>query len=307
MTNLNFHRLSAADRDLYEKYYALSGTELTDLTFSCRISWDPVFRTEVAFYSDTCLMISDGGGYTDPHLLMPLGDYDSNKLDAILLLVEEVFRSRGWKLKIMCIDESKTDIFRSLKHFTCDLAFSEDASDYVYDAESLRLLVGNQLHKKRNHVNKFVRTYPNSEYKSLTGADKEECLRLVRRWCETKGIDPDDKNESDYRMIDALFEMYDQLDLRGGMIRIDNEVRAFSVGHLGNYKTAFIHFEKADPAYDGIYSAINQFVLKSEFPEALLVNREEDLGIPGLRKAKQSYFPLFLRKKFKTWPQHKYE
>jgi hypothetical protein len=99
-------------------------------------------------------------------------------------------------------------------------------------------------------------------------------------------------------MIKRLFDDFDALDIYGGVIRIGGEVAAFSLGSLGNHNRAFIHFEKANPIYDGAYPAINQMVLINEFPDAETVDREEDLGIPGLRKSKQSYYPVELLKKF---------
>ncbi len=303
MNDFLFHRMTPDDYKPYMEHYLKSGTLLTDLTFSCRMAWDPVFRTEIAYCEDCCLMISDGGGYTDPHLLMPLGSPDSFCMNRLLRKVEDEFNRRGWKLKVMCIEESKLALFENLPDFEAELTYTDSASDYVYDAEALRTLSGNFLHKKRNHVNRFLRMYPNHQYRRLSSTDMNRCLELVRIWCASKGIDPDDFNESDYRMIENLFRNYDRLCLRGGLIEINGSVKAFSIGSMGNDNTAFIHFEKADAEIDGIYAAINRLTLENEFPDASFVNREEDMGIAGLRQSKQSYMPLLLRKKYKTWPK----
>lgn len=301
MSEINFHRLNAADRIEYNHYYRKSQSRLADLAFNCRIAWDEVFKSEMAVYEDSCLIISDGGCFTDPHLLMPMGELDSEKLDRILIAVRDEFIKRGWQLKVMCIDESKLPLFDNLRHFTAEPNFNEDSSDYLYDAESLRTLAGNVLHKKRNHLNKFIRLYPDFEYAALTRDDMAACLSLVEAWCISKDLDPDNCAESDYHMIRRLFEDFDQLEIYGGLIKTGGIVRAFSIGSLGNANTAYMHFEKADQEIHGIYSAINQMVLQNEFPEVEFVNREEDLGLPGLRKAKQSYEPIAQLKKYKTW------
>ena len=301
MSTLIFHRLNASDREVYESYYKLSGTRLTDMTFNCRIAWDEVFKSEMAIYEDCCILISDGGCFTDPHLLMPMGELDVSKFDRILLAVKEEFNKRGWRLKVMCIDEDKLSLFEDLPHFSAEPYFNDDSSDYLYDGEAMRTLAGNTLHKKRNHVNKFTRLYPDYQYASLTKDDKDECLALVMNWCRAKDLDPDNCAESDYNMIRRLFEDFDQLEIHGGLIRTGGIVRAFAIGSLGNANTAYIHFEKADQEIHGIYSAINQMVLQNEFPNVAAVDREEDLGIPGLRKAKQSYEPVSMIKKYKTW------
>jgi len=301
MSELLFHRLSASDRDVYEYYYKKSDSRLTDMTFNCRIAWDEVFKSEMAVYEDCCILISDGGCFTDPHLLMPMGELDAEKLDRIFLAVRDEFSRRGWKLKVMCIGEENLPLFKHLPHFFAEPYYNEDSSDYLYDGESMRTLTGNVLHKKRNHVNKFMRLYPDFVYATLTRNDKEECLALVSEWCKSKNINCDNCAESDYQMIRRLFEDFALLDIHGGLIRTGGIVRAFSLGSLGNGNTAYIHFEKADQEIHGIYSAINQLVLQNEFPEVTFVDREEDLGIPGLRKAKQSYDPVLLVKKYKTW------
>lgn len=301
MSTLIFHRLSASDRKEYEFYYRKSNTRLTDMTFNCRIAWDEVFKSEMTIFEDCCLLISDGGCFTDPHLLMPMGELDAARLDRIFTAVREVFDKRGWKLKVMCIDEDRLPLFDQLLHFSAEPYYNEDSSDYLYDGDAMRTLIGNSLHKKRNHVNKFMRLYPDYQYSSLTHADRDECLALVMDWCKSKDIDPDNCAESDYHMIRRLFEDFDMLEIHGGLIRTGGIIRAFSIGSLGNANTAYIHFEKADQEIHGIYSVINQMVLQNEFPTVEAVDREEDLGLPGLRKAKQSYEPISLLKKYKTW------
>lgn len=301
MSELQFHRLTAVDRCTYAKYYEQSQTKITDLTFTCRIAWDAVFKSEIAIYEDCCLLISDGGCFTDPHLLMPMGQLDKMKLDRILLAVRHEFDNRGWKCKVMCIDEEKLPLFEGLEHFRAEPTYNEDSSDYLYDAQALRSLLGNALQKKRNHVSKFTRLYPDYQYASLTRSDKDACLLLVANWCKSKGIDPEDVSESDYHMVQRLFDDFDSLEIHGGLIRIGDTLRAFAIGSLGNGNRAYIHFEKADPEIHGIYAAINQMVLQHEFPDVFAVNREEDLGISGLRKAKLSYEPIEWIKKYKTW------
>ena len=301
MSDLKFRPLQIEDKDIYEYYYRESDTAFTDLTFTCRMAWNNVFCNQIAVYEDCCILMSDGGFSTKPHILMPMGKLDSLKLDKILAAVYPEFEKRDWKLQIMGIDEQKIPIIEGLTNFRGELFFNEDASDYLYDANALRTLSGNQLHKKRNHVNKFLRLYANHRYSSIKCEDKDDCLFLVEEWCKSKNISVDDLKESDYFMIRKLFDLCGKVDIQGGVIRVGEKVCAFSLGSLGNNNCAFIHFEKADPAIEGSYSVINQLVLQNEFPDADWVNREEDMGIPGLRKAKQSYFPVKLLRKYKVY------
>lgn len=293
-----FKDLCVEMRNVYDKYYRLSQTYITDLTFNCRYAWDNVFCDKYAIIEDCLVIISNGGCFTHPHMLMPLGNLDDDKLARIIEQVIPIFEDRGWALRIMGIDEDKIDLFDRLGYEKVSFCFSNNNSDYLYDAEALRTLSTNELRKKRTHFNRFLRLYPNYEYQSITQNDMSDCLRLVETWSTEKGIDVTDVKKSDYLMIKRLFKDFGDLDVRGGVIRIDGKVAAFSMGSFGNHDTAYIHFEKADVSYDGAYPAINKLVIENAYPEAKFVNREEDLGMPGLRKSKRSYYPIRMIKKY---------
>lgn len=298
MTPIHFTTLQPSLKDKYTHYYKSSKSELTDLTFNCRFAWDIVFKNEVAFIEDCLVMISDGGCFTQPHMLMPLGELDAEKLKRIIEQIIPIFKERNWPFRVMAIDEDKIDLFESLSEYDTRFCFNNSFSDYLYKASKLRTLSSPRLRKKRNHINRFMRNYPHYTYNRLAAEDANDCLGLVRKWSEEKGIDINDYQNSDYQMIARLFDHYDALEVFGGVIRIGSEVVAFSMGSTGNHNRAYIHFEKADTNIDGAYPAINQMVLKQEFPDVTEVNREEDLGIPGLRKSKRSYYPTKMIKKY---------
>ncbi len=289
--NLTWYPLRPKDMAIYNKYYSMVETNMTDLTFHCRFAWDNVFKIQWAIVEDCLVQISDGGGYTSPFMLMPLGKLTPEKMEKIIDAVRPIFDAKGWKFKIRAVDEEKKSVFEKTG-IPMKIDFDEGSSDYFYDAEALRTLAGKKYSKKRNHWSKFQRLYPDYIYESLSPEIFDECLKLVRLWASEKGIDIGDSSESDYYMIKRIFDNWKDLDARGGAIRIDGKIVAFSIGSIGREEVGFIHFEKADISYDGLYTAINKLVLENEFPNIRYVNREEDLGIPGLRKAKESYFPI---------------
>lgn len=298
MTPIHFTTLQPDLKTKYNDYYRKSESELTDLTFNCRFAWDVVFKNEVAFIEDCLVMISDGGCFTQPHMLMPMGDLNEDNLNRIIEQMIPVFKERNWPFRIMAIDESKVDLFDKLSGYDTRFCFNNSFSDYLYKASKLRTLSSPRLRKKRNHINRFMRNYPHYNYARMTAGDADDCLALVRKWSDDKGIDINDYQNSDYHMIARLFKHFDALDVHGGVIRIGTEVAAFSMGSIGNPNRAYIHFEKADTSIDGAYPAINQLVLQNEFSNVTEVNREEDLGIPGLRKSKRSYYPIKMIKKY---------
>lgn len=298
ISNVKWNDLKASDREVYEKYYSKCDTQIADYTFHCRFAWDNVFKIKWAIIEDCLVQFSLGEVSGFPFMLMPMGDYDLSKLKRIITLVRKEFDKRKVPFRIACVDENKLELFQSACDFK--LFFNEDFSDYLYDAENLRSLAGRNYSKKRNHLSQFARKYPDYEYVSLTPQLKDECLNLVALWAEEKQVDIGDLDNSDYLMIRRIFDNWDDLNVRGGAIIIDGHVRAFSIGSYGNRNTAFMHFEKANAAYEGTYAAINKLVIENEYPDAEFVNREEDLGIAGLRQSKESYFPICKLKKYRT-------
>ncbi|MBP5417127.1 MAG: DUF2156 domain-containing protein [Clostridiales bacterium] len=299
--NLTWYPLTAADLPTYNKYYSMTDSKMTDLTFHCRYAWDNVFHVKWTILEDCLVQISDGGGYSSPFMLMPLGKLSPAKIEKIVSAVRPIFDEKGWRFRIMGIEESQKHIFEETG-IPAKLDYDEDSSDYFYDAELLRTLAGKKYAKKRNHWSKFLRMYPDYQYETLSPEIFDECLKLVRLWASDKGIDIADTSDSDYYMIKRIFDRWDDLSARGGAIRIDGRIVAFSIGSVGKKDVGFIHFEKADIQYDGLYAAINKLVLENEFPEIRYVNREEDLGLPGLRKSKESYFPICKIRKWRFVP-----
>ncbi len=295
--NLTWYKLTPDVLPLYKKYYSMVDTDMTDLTFHCRFAWDNVFQIRWTIVEDCLVQISDGGGVTSPFMLMPLGELSSEKIGKILRAVKPVFEENKWQVKVRVISEDKKDLFENLG-IPIRIDYHEESSDYFYDAELLRNLPGKKYAKKRNHWARFLRMYPDYKYETLSQEIFGECLELVRVWAEEKGVDIANVEECDYYMIKRIFKNWNELKARGGAIRIDGRIVAFSIGSLGREDVGFIHFEKADIRYDGLYVAINKLVLLHEFPTIRFVNREEDLGIPGLRKAKESYFPI---RKINKW------
>ena len=173
--------------------------------------------------------------------------------------------------------------------------------DYVYDAQGLRTLSGKKYHKKKNHANAFYKEYGERyEFRRLNCDDKAEIYRFLETWKESRNIEDEyDRIDYEYEGIVYVLENCKFLQSICGGIFIDGHMEAFSIGSYSETeKTAYIHVEKANPEIRGLYNAINQQFLIHCFPEAEFVNREDDMGLEGLRHAKMSYQPVKLVKKF---------
>lgn len=179
-----------------------------------------------------------------------------------------------------------------------------DNSDYVYQVEDMANLAGRQYAKKRNLVKQCLAKY-NCEYEPLTESLIPECIALQDKWCEVRSCDLDPGLCAEYSAINALFKHFFEMDVIGGAVRVDGTIQAFAVGEKLRPGTAVCHFEKAMPDFIGLGQVINQWFAKHGLMEFEFINREQDLGIAGLRQAKQSYHPHHLVEKHRVLSHEK--
>ncbi len=168
--------------------------------------------------------------------------------------------------------------------------------EYIYNGDDLRELAGKKYHAKRNHINALLANHE-CEYINYSHEFFEDCINVYDSWMENKD---DLSRKTDYErlsVIDAL-QNYDRLGFKACVIKVDGKIEAFSLGEMINSETALIHIEKANANINGLYPYVNREFARNAFPNALYINREEDLGIEGLRKAKQSYHPVRLLEKY---------
>lgn len=291
---------SIQDAPEYENCFKLSKTEISDHCLNSRIAWNAGFYYQ-KYEIDRCFcLVSNGGVFTTPHLTWPMGQLSVSRLETILDTLWPAFASRGWPLRLMYIDENGLPMLKNLVRYTAQISYNPDFSDYLYRADKLRRLSGKTMRRKRNHYNRFIRSFPNYTYQPISVEDQTEALQLVKDWCDERDLDTMNLLQSDYRAIRQLFIDMPRLDVRGGCIRVNGQLVAFALGSLMHDDTAVIHFEKASTDYDGLYAAINKLVLEQAFPDVTWVNREEDMGIAGLRKAKGSYNPVRLIHKYEA-------
>lgn len=207
-------------------------------------------------------------------------------------------------------DEAGTELLRRaglLENY--EVTERAEIYDYIYAGDDMRQLAGRKFAKKRNHISKFERKYEGRwEYRTLGYADREEILAFVGRWAQTREASA----QSEAGDVDADFTAAADLagtravvgnaklmqKVRAGGIYIDGELRAFSMGGYNPTEDmAVVGVEKADPSVDGLYQLINREFVRHEFPAAAWINREDDVGLPGLRKAKLSYYPARFAKR----------
>ena len=205
-------------------------------------------------------------------------------------------------LDIYLVDDLTKNVWEQaglLKNYT--RTAERDSFDYIYEAEKLKTLSGRAMHKKKNLVNSFLREYEGRfVYETLGCGDIEEVKEFHEKWLdERRHYDRfnciDDEEEGVYRLLGNC----KSIDCAMGGIRMDGKIAAYTIGsYCPSIQCAFIHIEKAEPEIKGLYNYINQQFLIHEFPDAVYVNREDDLGQDNLRQAKLSYKPIRLEEKY---------
>lgn len=170
--------------------------------------------------------------------------------------------------------------------------------DYVYSRESLATLKGKKLHGKRNHINKFLLQNPDYEYKRLEPFMIPDCIALYEHWSEEKDETTDMDLDDEKRSVLLALDNMEALGLTGGAIYLDGKLCAFTVGERLLPQVQLIHIEKANTDIDGLYPMINQQYVLHECEDVEWINREEDMGLEGMRKAKRSYHPARMVEKY---------
>jgi hypothetical protein len=169
-------------------------------------------------------------------------------------------------------------------------------ADYVYLRSDLACLSGNRYHRKKNHLNRFLKTYPDYQYQEINQDNLDAVREFQKKWYRTREDDSGLQWEND--AICQALDNFAALDWQGAAIFIDHQVVAYSLGEPLNSDTVVIHIEKGDLQVSGSYVAINQMFCQNRWQGYTYINREQDLGLPGLKAAKTSYLPHHMLRKY---------
>lgn len=294
---LNFRLLTLQDKELVLKYTWNGDRQNCDLTFANLYSWHFLYHTEMAEWGGFLIFRFN----VDGHLayMFPIGEGD---WDAVIHLMQAdaCAHEKPFLIQGVCKDfVSKVHVDRK-DGFV--LTNNRDHADYIYLRESLVQLNGKKLQPKRNHVNKFTRLYPDYEYLPLVPEMIPQCLSLVRQWGDEKlALNEQRAVQSEAYSIERALTHMPQLDILGGALFVAGQMIAFTYGAPINKNTFDVCVEKADTTFEGAYAVINK-EFAAHLPEQYVyVNREEDLGLEGLRKAKLSYQPFLVLEKYSLW------
>ena len=283
---LEFKEIGLSDREEIEKYTAQSDYRSCEYGFANLFIWRGTYHTEYAL-ADGCLFIrfhEDAG----EALLFPAGNGDKKRA------VRAICETQGDGAVFSANEEQKEFLMRE---FPGEFSFTpvRDAQEYLYNASDLIDLSGGRYHAKRNHIAHFEqKTEGEALYRRITQADIPACKAAYENWARMHG----GGEESEQTAVYEALEHFSALGLSGGLIGMGDEICAFSVGYRLNSDTYDVLIEKAMSGYEEAYAVINQRFAADFCSGFRYINREEDMGIDGLRKAKLSYHPALLPEKY---------
>jgi hypothetical protein len=326
-----FKNLTLEDKPLCDQLFTHFPPQISEFTFTNLFIWRSAYQIKISRLKNFLCLLSDQK--ENPFFFPPIGEGDMIECYQGLL---QYLLGKTTHPKIVRVPESAVQQM-DWKTSGMKIELDRSQCDYVYLTQDLIELKGRKYHRKRNHIKQFQGKY-SYQYTPLAPEWIPQCLQLETEWCDLRHCEASPGLLNESVAIKEAFTHFDELGVnavrnsshydsnpsgglnpaeiiprydpaaeqrgifsngvKGGAILIDGKVEAFILGEPLNHDTVVIHIEKANPAYDGLYPTINQTFLDYQWSGYTYVNREQDLGEEGLRKAKESYFPHHLVNKY---------
>lgn len=292
---IRFKKVELKDGAWIKPLIEKADPEGSHINFTNLFLWLEVFKYGVAQIDNYLIVKAQKG--EEPCYFYPQGTGD---LKSMLELMREDAALAGYPFNLAGISPENIEELNSLYPGKFTPKPMRDSFDYVYLLEKMVSLSGKKLHAKRNHINRFKEDN-NWEFELITKDNFHEMREMNTIWCQIYGVDQNGEFNDECCAVTRALNHYDELGLEGGLIRSDGRVIAYTMGERLNSNTYIIHVEKAFGEIRGAYQMINrEFAewVQKKYPHLVYINREEDMGFGGLRKAKLSYYPIKMAEKY---------
>ncbi len=284
---LNFKPVELEDKEIIEKYFRKKNHFICEFCFTNLFIWAKHYNTQYAVDDGFIFVKSDDEDENTEAYFVPEGEGDFKS--AVEKLIDYA-EGEGKKWRFLSVYEEMKQKLEAVFPDRFEFHEERDNGDYVYLAEKLANLSGKKLHKKKNHVNRFYKDYESRwSYEELNDDNIKEFFGYQLDWCEH-----DDEFLGELCAASVALKNYKALGISGGILRVDGSIVAVTLGSKSFDDTMIVHIEKADHNINGAYQVINQQFVLHSCEGVKYVDREEDMGIEGLRKAKESYYPEFI-------------
>ncbi len=288
---LHFRDIDIRDYEKVSRIFTESGIENCEHCFATMLVWSKRHDVKIAVEENTVFMRSFGKRHI--WYLFPRGAMDKKQA------IEKIIRDAdGKKISIYGIDEKNAEFL--VRNFSdiFDVIEDRDSFDYLYKTLDLATLPGKNYQKKRNHISRFIRENPDYKFIKITGENTFVAKQFLAEWSAVYNTESSRDLVSEQQGIECLLDNFEYLQLMGAMIEIDGRIVAMSVAAPINHSMVDVLVEKAYHDVNGAYAIINRDFAANCFSGFELINREDDMGLENLRKAKLSYFPQEIRKKY---------
>lgn len=295
---MDFYIPTLLDIDLIKS--AMRGNEklACEMSPANIILWARYYRTQIAFWNGEIVFRSEWDNGKVSYSCNILNSKKPRELfDRLIAFAKE----EGHTFCMHCMVAQEMDMIDSWYPGCYQICYNRDISDYIYLREKLASLSGKKLHGKRNHIHRFEEQNPDWSYETITEENAAECERMAMQWCmkncmgEMENIEYEKIDES--KLVVYALRNREIFGMTGGALRMAGNIVAITLGEPLTDDTFVVHFEKAFSEIQGAYPMINREFVRNELSDYVYVNREEDMGLPGLRKAKLSYRPDILLEK----------
>lgn len=298
---IQFKSIELCDKPWIDACVMAENTRSADFNFANMFLWDAEYKQSAAKIGSRMAARLD---YLDvPFFAYPVGTGD---LYTAIEALREYAAAQEFPFLVAGVTEETRAGLEAVYPGKLVYTPEREYFDYVYEAERLATLSGKKLHAKRNHINRFLEENPDWHFELLTEELFPECRSMLASWTENHGGNEETAEglSAEHTAIELAFRHYDVLGLEGGALFSGEKLIAFTIGEKISADTFDIHFEKAPADVQGAYPMINrEFVrlILEKHPEIKYINREDDMGLDGLRKAKLSYDPAFLVEKYSAY------
>ena len=285
---LNFKKIEIDDIETYKKYTSDNSELSCENSFVNLIVWQCTYNNMLAV-SDGQLYIKSGSGDRETFRLPFGSDFEKGFF--------EIQKYCGDKSPVFWAQEGPA--FELLKKNHPQYRFYEnrDAFDYIYLQSDLSTLSGKKYHSKRNHINAFSNKF-DWRYEKINASNIEAVRSCAEQWYRENTERADSYMMCEKRGVETILSNMEKLEVSGGAVITGGKVVAFTLGSQINSQVFDIHIEKALKDYAEAYTVINQQFAQNELSSYKYINREDDMGLEGLRKAKLSLKPCILLKKY---------
>jgi len=290
---INFKRPTLEDQDWMREKIAQSDLKGCEYSFGNLFIWRDVSDVKVALV-EGFLCVTGASKENEVIYNYPVGSGDDQKV--LQILIEDA-KEKGCIPRFRGVLEEQKERFEALFPNNIEVETNEADWDYIYDVEKLTNLPGKHYHGKRNHIARF-KDDDDWVYEEITEEKIEECKKMNQIWCKEYGCGKSESAKLEQCAVEQSFLHFNELGFEGGLLRKAGEVVAFTIGEPLNSDTYVVHIEKAFPQVQGSYPMINQQFVAHNMQQFTYVNREEDIGDEGIRKAKMSYRPQIHLKKY---------